>query len=101
MTKPNRACIVIPIYRAYFDEKELVSLKQCFKVLGNHQIYFVIPKKLEAFIRQSPYITNGMAAFKTFDDSFFKNIPAYNRLLINILFSIKVFSTMILCLFIN
>ncbi|MFC4142225.1 DUF5672 family protein [Pedobacter mendelii] len=56
-------------------------MHQCFKVLGNYPIYFVIPKRLETSIKSHEYIREGKANYKTFDDDFFVDIMAYNRLL--------------------
>ncbi|RYD79943.1 MAG: hypothetical protein EOP55_03500 [Sphingobacteriales bacterium] len=77
----NKACIIIPMYRSNISEFEQISMHQCFKILGNHDIYYVIPKKLEVSIKANEYVRNGKASYKVFDDDFFVDIMAYNRLL--------------------
>jgi len=77
----KKACIIIPMYRLNISEYEQISMQQCFRILGSHPIYFVIPKRLEASIQNLEYIKDGKAGYKAFDDAFFDDIMAYNRLL--------------------
>lgn len=77
----QRACIVVPMYRLELSDFEQIALEQCFHILGNHPIYFIIPKRLESFIKTHAYIKQGKASYKTFDDRFFADVMAYNRLL--------------------
>jgi len=81
MDKTKRACIMIPLYQEKISAYEQISMDQCFRILGNYDIYFVVPEKLETFIRTNPYILSGQAAYRTFNNNFFTDIPAYNRLL--------------------
>lgn len=81
MSKNHRACIVIPLYREEISDFEQISMDQCFKVLGAYDIYFIVPERMEAYVQANRYVTEGKASYKSFDDSFFANIPAYNRLL--------------------
>jgi len=78
----NKAAVVIPIYKEKISDNELLSLKQCFKVLGKHSIIFVAPKSLnmlfyEGFCRQNSI----KFEVKTFEDRFFQNTRGYNELL--------------------
>jgi len=81
MDKTKRACIVIPVYQAEVSAYEQISLEQCFKVLGNYDIFFVVPERLESYIQKNSWCLSGNASYRTFSDSFFTDIPAYNRLL--------------------
>ncbi len=76
-----KACVVIPVYTDQIGPFEQISMDQCFRMLGAHDIYFIGPKKLEAFIRNHPYVIENKAGYKLFADQFFDDIPAYNRLM--------------------
>lgn len=76
-----KVCIVIPIYSDVISSFEQVAMDQCFRILGSHPIYFVLPKGLENFISKHPYVIRGQAKYRTFDDQFFTDIMAYNRLM--------------------
>lgn len=76
-----KACVVIPVYSEQISAYEQISMDQCFQVLQQHAIYFVVPQRLEAFAKNHPYVRQGKAKYKTFNDRFFADIPAYNRLM--------------------
>ncbi|WP_443945485.1 DUF5672 family protein [Pedobacter sp. AW1-32] len=76
-----KACVIIPIYSDQIKPYEGISMDQCFRILGQHQIYFILPQRLETFIKQNKYVKEGKAKYKTFNDNFFKDIPSYNRLM--------------------
>lgn len=71
--------IVIPVYKQEPTADEQLSLRQCLKILSAHPICLVCPKSLniqaycEAAQRDIPC--------ERFDDSFFKGIEGYNRLM--------------------
>jgi hypothetical protein len=77
----KRACIVIPIYKPQLSAYEQISLSQCFKVLHRYDIFLVVPDSLMGTLLASTYLRNQPVALKPFNSSFFKDIPAYNRLL--------------------
>ncbi|CAM4108745.1 hypothetical protein SAMN06265348_103346 [Pedobacter westerhofensis] len=81
MVNTKKACIAIPVYQEKISAYEQISMDQCFRILGNYDIYFVIPAKLEVFIQSNPYYVSGQASYKVFSDNFFTDVPAYNRLL--------------------
>lgn len=81
MGNTKKACVAIPVYQERISAYEQISMDQCFRVLSNYDIYFVIPKKLESFIQSHPYYLSGQAAYHVFSDDFFIDVPAYNRLL--------------------
>ncbi|MFD2284867.1 hypothetical protein GJU39_11430 [Pedobacter petrophilus] len=74
-------CVVIPVYSNQIRSFEQISMDQCFRILGEHDIYFILPKRLESFIKNNKYVLANQAKYKTFDDHFFADIPAYNRLM--------------------
>lgn len=76
----KKACVVIPLYKDQLSSTEEMSLKQCFKILGKHQIFFAIPRRLEAILATDFWRTWG-ADYKTFDDHFFEKIQGYNKLM--------------------
>ncbi|MET0570520.1 MAG: DUF5672 family protein [Pedobacter agri] len=76
-----KACVVIPLYTDQISEFEKISMQQCFRILERHNIYFVIPKKLESFIKNHDSVLNQQASYQVFDNDFFTDIPAYNKLM--------------------
>ena len=76
-----KVCIIIPVYTDQITPFEQISMDQCFSILSDHPIYFIIPRHLEDFIKSNPYVAKGKARYKMFDDQFFADIHAYNRLL--------------------
>jgi hypothetical protein len=81
MDKIKKACVAIPVYQEKISVYEQISMDQCFRILSNYDIYFVIPQRLENFIRFNPFFLSGQASYKVFSDNFFTDVPAYNRLL--------------------
>lgn len=76
-----KVCVIIPVYTEQISAFEQISMDQCFNILGDYPIFFIIPKRLETFIRGNLYIVQNKAKYITFDDAFFSDIPAYNRLM--------------------
>jgi len=81
MDKTKKACVVIPVYREEISATEQIALDQCFRVLANYDIFFVIPERLKTFIGANEYVQSGAAQYRTFNNNFFQDIPSYNRLL--------------------
>lgn len=80
---PNTV-IVIPIYKHQLSEIEILSLKQCFKILGNYPVVFVCSKLLDiTFYKNFLESINCKATFKVFPDKYFKNVKSYSNLLLN------------------
>ncbi|RNL49618.1 DUF5672 family protein [Pedobacter jejuensis] len=77
----NSVTIVIPLYKDSLNALEIISLAQCFKVLGSYNIVAVKPKSL--------ILTNYDYKFKevySFDDDYFSDIAGYNRLMLSPVF---------------
>ncbi len=77
----KKACVVIPVYKTELSAYERISLSQCIKVLGAYDIYVVLPEGLENTFKSSMYFRDERLKYKTFKDTFFTDIPAYNRLM--------------------
>lgn len=78
--------IIIPIYKESLNEYELISLKQCIKVLGNHPIRIIAPYNLD-FKNYIIYFKDTKDfEIERFNDIFFENIQGYNKLLLSIKF---------------
>jgi len=76
--------IVIHIYKNMPNEKELVSLKQCFIVLKNYDICFVALESLDAvFYENMCKKLNIKFNIKRFADNYFKGLDGYNKLMLN------------------
>lgn len=78
------AAIVIPIYKDDLTPDEMVSLQQCFSILGKHKIFFLSPNEMQSGKIHKEY--TGKAAFIFLDDKYFKSIASYNYLMLSIWF---------------
>lgn len=87
--KKSLVAVLIPVYQAKLSDAEQMSLRQCMAVLGNYPVIIVKPVSLDLTELQQQYPTLG---FQSFDDSFFTNVDAYNRLMVSIDFY-KTFTT--------
>ena len=72
--------IIVPLYKETLNEFERVSIRQCFKVFMERVICVVKPDSLDlsAILEEFPF--NKVVSF---DDSFFKDIHGYNRLMLS------------------
>ena len=77
----NRICIVIPIYKKILNEFEIISVNQCIHVLSDYQIFFIHPERLDLgfYTSKFPQVKN----YKSFQKKYFKNLYAYNMLMLN------------------
>lgn len=77
----NQICVVIPIYKEILNSFEIISVKQCIKVLSDYSIHFVCPKGLDIGFYKENFseITN----FIFFDNVYFESIEGYNKLMLN------------------
>lgn len=84
--------IVIPIYKMNLNTAERFSIENTIKVLSRHNIFFIAPKKLAAWMER--YVTGlnkaGIQAIY-FDNRYFSSINSYNKLLLSSAFY-RVFS---------
>jgi len=70
--------VVIPLYKPLLSELEIISLNQCFKVLGEYNIVAVKQQSLDLENYKYPFNT-----VYSFDDEYFQNIAGYNRLMLD------------------
>ena len=77
----KRACVLIPIYKSQWTAYEEISFTQCIRMLAAYDIFLILPERLEAELKAHPLVQGQQLGFKTFDNAFFRDIPAYNRLL--------------------
>ena len=73
--------IVIPIYQSVLSEAEKLSLRQCLKILGRYPVQVVKPQNLDISKLKEEFPS---LEFISFDDSFFKGVDAYNKLLVSV-----------------
>lgn len=73
--------IVIPIFKLKIDLNEIISLKQCFRILKDHSIIFVAPEKLD--ISGYEKILQQKINIERFDDIYFESILGYNKLMLS------------------
>lgn len=74
--------MIIPIYKSEPGAIELVSLRQCIRVLKNYPIIFIGPYKL--VITAYMQICEGQVLFEyiPFGDNYFSGIAGYNKLML-------------------
>ncbi|GGN14767.1 hypothetical protein GCM10010967_59060 [Dyadobacter beijingensis] len=73
--------VVIPVYQSAMTDAEQMSLKQCMAVLGNYPVVIAKPASLDLTALRGEYPA---LAFESFEDSYFKSVDAYNRLMTSI-----------------
>lgn len=76
----NEVVIIIPIYQIKLNYLEQIALQQCVSVLGHYPIVLVSPQSLYTSEIEQKY---GIHTVVRFDDSYFKGIEGYNRLMLS------------------
>jgi hypothetical protein len=74
--------IVIPIYKDSLSDTEILSLKQCVKILGSYPVVFTAPQHLD-FSIYAAYCNNISYSILRFDDEYFADINGYNKLMLS------------------
>ena len=74
------AGIVIPVYKTSITDYEQIALKQCMRVLGHYPVWLAAPESLDISLYRKLYPT---LQLKTFDDRYFTDIQAYNKLMLS------------------
>ena len=75
-----KAIIVVPIYKEALNSAELISLQQLFKILGKHDICFIMPES-------SNFSMDGFHAMQErFADKYFVSTMAYSELMTSEIF---------------
>lgn len=75
------AAVVIPVYKRELSENELISLQQCFSVLGNYQFIIVHPRSLDLTVYRHYVASQKNVRFNAFEDHYFASISGYNKLM--------------------
>jgi hypothetical protein len=75
--------IVIPVYKKDLNKDESLALAQCCKILSRYPLVIVKPRSLDvnAILQKYPQLET-----ESFDDDSFKNLEAYNTLMLSPLF---------------
>lgn len=75
-----KAVVAIPLYRSELTRFEEISIAQCSKILGCHDIVFISPRSVEIAAIQK---ASGITRVERFDDAFFLSTSTYNRLMLS------------------
>lgn len=81
------SAVVIPIFKNQLDPDEILSLRQCLKILTPHPIIFAAPESLPLANYEricQEHHTNFLV--ETFNNSNFSSIQAYNKLMLSVTF---------------
>ena len=72
--------VIIPVYKAELSEFEKVSLDRSYQILQNHPLTVIKPQSLaiNSLLAEYPRLT-----VEEFNDSYFKSISGYNRLMLS------------------
>ena len=83
MKKNNNVAVIIPFYRDKLSELELISLRQCEKVLSGYPRIAIKPESLNL-----PCGSNEVNFSSTisFEDNYFDGIQGYNSLMLSAVF---------------
>ncbi|SKC16826.1 DUF5672 family protein [Dyadobacter psychrophilus] len=77
----SSVAVVIPVYKSVMSDNEKLSLMQCMEVLGTYPVKIVKPASLDLNAVKATYPNIELVSF---DDVFFADVAAYNRLMISI-----------------
>ncbi len=73
--------VIIPIYKPEISEFEKLSIQQCFRILGKHEICFVAPENLDT--KNYEEVIGEKLNVKYFDPIYFRGISGYNQLMLS------------------
>lgn len=76
----KKAIVVIPVFKSIPDESELISYKQCLKILGKYPIMLIVPKGLDTSYYER---LHDELVIEEFDSTFFQSTRTYNQLLLS------------------
>lgn len=82
-----KCIVIIPVYKINPDKAELLSLKQCLRILGKHDISLICPWGLDLTVYQKLFSEYGKEFMvEYFDTAYFKSVEGYNKLMLAISF---------------
>lgn len=92
----SNCAVLIPIYKESFDTDEEFSVSKSLTNLKGHDVYWVAPDSLNLTYYQKHF--EGVQV-KRFEDSYFENIPSYNRLFVrkNIYIAFAEYEYVLIC----
>lgn len=77
--------IIIPIFSDKISQAQLISLRQCFRILRSYTVALVYPVGLDTNLYDNEAALSGISLKKAeFDPGYFDGIPGYNRLLLSL-----------------
>jgi len=80
MSGNKKVVVVIPFYKSDLTAYERIALQQCFKVLNQHHVIAIKP----AGLTLPPEVTDyPFSEVVDFEDTYFKNVQSYNRLMLS------------------
>lgn len=80
----NQVAVVIPVYKPSMNRNEEISFRQTLRVLATHPIIIVCPESLDlAKYNVIAGRCNNVLLRESFNDTYFRNIAGYNRLLLS------------------
>ena len=82
----TEVAVIIPIYKTDLSDEEHLSLKLAKQHFLDKTVFIVAPNKLKNDHRFNEIVKKYNFKQHFFDDKYFKNIPGYNRLMLNINF---------------
>jgi hypothetical protein len=78
--RPGEAAVVVPVYRGTLDEQEILSLRQCVDVLGEHPLVLLGPRDLD--LGAYPLDPEEIDQVLRFDGDWFASRDSYSRLML-------------------
>ena len=75
-----RIAVVIPVYKTWLSAYEIISLRQCCKILGGFPLILIKPQTLSIDAYRTFKNDFGV---ESFDDDYFKDVGGYNRLMLS------------------
>ncbi len=76
----KKAAVIIPFYRDTISGYEKIALQQCERILSKHPIIAIKPNSLTL---PDAALAISFSAIVSFDDSYFKGLAGYNRLMLS------------------
>lgn len=81
----KKAIVVVPIYKTDLDDNEMLSLKRSIKILHQHPFAIACPDHLDITPLNS-ILAPAHYTIHRFEDSLFKGIAGYNKLMLSEVF---------------
>jgi hypothetical protein len=83
----NLCCIVVPVYKTTLTKYEIMSLKQCCKILKNYPIVFITHNKLDCSVYDEICKKFGVLnKYQYFKQIYFCDLHGYNALMLSRIF---------------